>query len=52
MTDAYTELEVLICLCASDIIQNNGATPDMLITLHDALLKHLEEDEHENRTLH
>ena len=44
-------LEVLICYCASDIIRNNGANEEMLLTLYEALT-HYFEPETEKRTIH
>lgn len=45
----YTHLEILICICASDIVKNSGAHEDMLYTLYEALLTHFEK---KDRTIH
>ena len=49
MTDTYKELEVLICVCASEIVKNGEASLDLLVTLHEALMDHFES---KDRTIH
>jgi len=46
-----TNIEVLICVCAADIVRSNGATEDMLITLFEALSQHFKIEE-ETRIVH
>lgn len=46
-----TNIEVLICVCAADIVRSNGATEDMLMTLFEALSHHFKVEE-EKRTVH
>lgn len=46
-----TNIEVLICVCAADIVRSNGATEDMLMTLFEALSQHFKVEEGK-RTVH